>query len=89
MKLNGFLGDKKDNELCQNDTLALGQRWLTKGRQDCKYLGGGTKPKNAAKLVVWRGFLAKFRAQRRSKVAAHELISVALDNFTPRDYIIV
>ena len=38
-------------------------------------------PKNAAKLVVWRGFWVKLRAQRRSKIAAHELISVALDLF--------
>ena len=38
-------------------------------------------PKNAAKLVVWRGFWVKLRAQRRSKIAAHELISVALGSF--------
>jgi hypothetical protein len=37
----------------------------------------GLKPQNAAKLGVWRGFAAKKRAQRRSKIAAHELISVA------------
>jgi hypothetical protein len=35
-------------------------------------------PKNAAKLVVWRGFWVKLRAQRRSKIATHELISIAL-----------
>ena len=32
----------------------------------------GTTPKNIAILGVWRGFWAKFRAQRRSKIAAHE-----------------
>jgi hypothetical protein len=29
-------------------------------------------------MGLWRGFAAKKRAQRRSKIAAHELISVAL-----------
>jgi hypothetical protein len=28
-------------------------------------------------MGLWRGFAAKKRAQRRSKIAAHELISVA------------
>jgi hypothetical protein len=30
-------------------------------------------------MGLWRGFAAKKRAQRRGKIAAHELISVALE----------
>jgi hypothetical protein len=30
-------------------------------------------------MGLWRGFAPKKRAQRRSKIAAHELISVAQD----------
>jgi hypothetical protein len=33
------------------------------------------KRQNAAKLGVWRGFGAKKRAQRRSKIAAHEFLN--------------
>jgi Xaa-Pro dipeptidase len=37
------------------------------------------KRQNAAKLGVWRGFGAKKRAQRRSKIAAHEFLNRLLD----------
>jgi hypothetical protein len=33
-------------------------------------------------MGLWRGFAAKKRAQRRSKIAAHELISVAIGYFS-------
>jgi hypothetical protein len=42
----------------------------------------GLKPQNAAIMGLWRGFAAKKRAQRHGKIAAHELISVALRYIT-------